>query len=264
MNSAPLDEAVSAVQALRKQLGKAKTRQVKQSWEKVLVKATVFAWFNVHRVKGLVTPAEASVADEHFSRLLAMAERDSARARYKHELKALCDELIVLRDLALRTGNASTVPGPLSPTPPNFAKVVQDAAFQAILERRWRETAGCLGARAHLAAAIMLGGLLEALLLAKAKSLKPMAPLFKAKFAPKDKTGNPKSNLKEWHLFDFIQVAHELGWIGAVAKSVGHVVRDFRNLVHPNEEFERKITLDDREALALVSVFHTIATELLS
>jgi hypothetical protein len=206
-------------------------------------------------------PAQLSVADEVFSRLLAMSERDSLRSLYNDKLKTLCKELIVLRDVALR---AQAAPGPFSPTPPNFGKIVPDAALQAILERRWRETAMCLDATANLAAAIMLGGLLEALFLAKARSLPKAAPLYTAKAAPKDKKGNPKTNLRDWSLYDFIQVAHELGWIGAVSKAGGHLVRDFRNLVHPNEELERKIVLDEREALALVKVFQTVVDELLA
>lgn len=260
MNSVPLDAAITAVQALRAQLAKERTRQVKKKTEKALVKATVLTWFNEHRQGCGMEAAQLSVANDLFSRLLAMSERDSLRSGYNDELKALCKELIALRDVTLR---APPVAGPFSATPPNFGQVVQDTTLQAILERRWRETAACLGANANLAAAIMLGGLLEGLFLAKAKSLPKLAPLYTAKAAPKDKQGNPKSNLRDWSLYDFIQVAYELGWIGSVSKAVSHLVRDFRNLVHPNEELERRIVLDERETLALVKVFQTIVDELL-
>lgn len=261
MTSASLDAAIASVQALRAQFHKERTRQVKKQPEKALAKATVLAWFNEHRPNCGIDDTALATANGIFSRVLVMSERDSLRSRYDSELKALWKNLIAVRDVALRAPPRLAA---FSAAPPEFARIVQDARLLAILERRWRETAACLAGKASLAASIMLGGLLEALLLAKAKALANQGPIFTAKNAPKDrKSGRTKSNLREWSLYDFIQVGHELGWIGSVAKAVGHTIRDFRNLVHPNEELERGVVLDEREALALVRAFQTIVDELL-
>src|SRR5690349_21206281 len=95
----------------------------------------------------------------------------------------------------------------------------------SILERRWKETLACKRAGADLAATVMLGGLLEALFLARINRMSTQKAVFTAAAAPKDhKTGNTRP-LKEWGLKDYLDVANELGWIRQSAKDVGEVLR---------------------------------------
>jgi len=61
----------------------------------------------------------------------------------------------------------------------------------AILTRRWAETLSCMRVDAHLAATVMMGGLLEAILLARVNRLTDLKPVFTARAAPKDKSGRP-------------------------------------------------------------------------
>ncbi len=68
--------------------------------------------------------------------------------------------------------------------------------------------------------------------------------------------------LKEWTLKDFLDVAHDLKWIGRSAKDVGIVVRDYRNYIHPQKEFAHGITLDGEETVVLRSVFETLASQI--
>jgi predicted XRE-type DNA-binding protein len=104
----------------------------------------------------------------------------------------------------------------------------------------------------------MLGGLLEALFLARINRLTSLAPLFTAAAAPKDKAGKPRP-LKEWGLKDYLDVEKELGWIRQSAKHVGQVLRDDRNYIHPEKELSHGITVVAEDTAMFVSVFSSIA-----
>ena len=109
-----------------------------------------------------------------------------------------------------------------------------------------------------------MGGLLEALLLARVNFETNKKPIFTAMAAPKDKaTGNPHP-LKEWALKDYIDVAHELGWITKSAKDVGEVLRDYRNYIHPHKEHSHKVKLSTRDGLILWGVAKSIATQVIA
>src|SRR6266511_2313693 len=70
---------------------------------------------------------------------------------------------------------------------PDFSSLITDPQMQQILRRRWLECIDCISAGAPLAATVMMGGLLEALLLARINHEKNKAAVFKASTAPKDK-----------------------------------------------------------------------------
>jgi hypothetical protein len=53
--------------------------------------------------------------------------------------------------------------------------------------------------------------------------------------APKKDGGIVKS-FPEWSLSNMIDVAHELTWIQLDVKKFSHALRDFRNIVHPNQQ----------------------------
>jgi len=109
----------------------------------------------------------------------------------------------------------------------------------------------------------MLGGLLEALFLARINRMANLSPVFTAQAAPKDKAGKAKP-LKEWGLKDYLDVAKELGWIRQSAKDVGQVLRDYRNYIHPEKEFSHGITVDAQDIAMFVSVFSSIADQIIA
>lgn len=93
--------------------------------------------------------------------------------------------------------------------PPDFSPLVQDAAMQEILNRRWAECLVCIAHAAPLSATVMMGGLVEALLLARVNREANKAPIITANTAPRDKSGKTLM-LTEWTLKGFLDVAHEL------------------------------------------------------
>jgi hypothetical protein len=89
-----------------------------------------------------------------------------------------------------------------------------------------------------------------------------MAPVFTATHAPKDKAGKTLL-LKEWGLKNFIDVAHDLGWITTAAKDIGEVLRDYRNYIHPQKELSHGISLGPGDAEMLWNVAKSVAVQVL-
>ena len=132
--------------------------------------------------------------------------------------------------------------------------------MQGILNNRWTECVRCVGCNAPLAATVMMGGLLEAVLLARVNRETNKAPIFTAKGAARDHLGKTKP-LNEWTLQHYITVAHELGWITVTAMSVGEVLRDYRNYVHPHKEYAHGVVLKPDDALLWWEISKTIVRQ---
>src|SRR5262249_25461958 len=145
-------------------------------------------------------------------------------------LATLKEELVALRTRLLKGDGVATAEAPASSALPNFSALIGDADMLAILVRRWRETEACLAVNAFLAATVMMGALLEAMLLARINAHESkhgsLAAVYRCATAPKDKAGKPLK-VKDWKLVNLIDIAHEMNWIAKAAKDVGGVLRDF-------------------------------------
>ena len=134
--------------------------------------------------------------------------------------------------------------------------------MQAILRRRWKETSLCLKAGAHLAATVMMGGMLEAFLLARVNHLSDRSPLFNTSACPKSKrTGKPLP-LQEWTLQHYIDVAHKMGWIREAARDVGVVLRDYRNYIHPAKELSHGVKIEKEDSDIFWVVFQKLVNQI--
>jgi hypothetical protein len=258
-----VDEALQATERLRKGLAKGSSAQVSSSAERSVIKATAFAWFKNHRPnleseRGDVLDA----VDKEFKSLLELSERHTTRQRYKLLLKELKADLIRLRSgvvVASKSGGSES-----SESPPEFAKLIPDSAMQSILLRRWNETSACLSAEAFLAATVMMGALLEALLLARINAMTDKSSVFRSKTSPKDKNTGKALPLGEWTLRHYIDVAHELGWIRQSAKEVSIVLRDYRNFIHPAKELSHNVVIDGADASMFWKVFSSLAEQVIA
>jgi hypothetical protein len=252
-----LEQTLSAIDRLGKALRRTQGRLVRSQDERSLVKATALTWFQT--LKPALPAFDSTSIDASFTRLLEFSEREIVRQRYTDELKHLKALLVATRSRLL-TALASARG---TEAPPDFSPLVSDPEMVSILRRRWNETILCMNAGAHLAALVMMGGLLEGLLLARVNQLSNLAPVFTAKASPKDKTGKTLP-LKDWTLRDFIEVAHELRWIAQSAKDVGVVLRDYRNYVHPAKELAHGVTIGPGDTSMLWSVFQGLTTQIIA
>ncbi len=259
-------EAISAtlteVERLRKGVAKGKSRQVSSAADLDIIKANVHTWFHTRRPVAVSAIGEAPLTgvDPIYRDLLAATNRATARTRYLDLLKELKRSLISLQaDKAVELSVASQQS---SDTPPSFGAIAAETEMQGLLANRWNECAGCVSQGFPLAATVMMGGLLEALLIARINRLSDQSAVHKAKSAPKEKNGTVLK-LREWTLSNYIDVAHELGWISDTYKDVGVVLRDYRNYIHPYKEYRHKKRIAQDDAKVLWEIGKTIARQVL-
>lgn len=256
-----LDSAIAQADKLRAFLRKKSNRQVRSSEERSLVKATALTWFRNQRptISLIAQPSDLQEPDDQYKAILAAADLASARSRYDSQLKGIKASLISLRSHCLSAGSSNPGTGN---QPPDFAPLISDPAMQAILIGRWSECVVALSAGAPLAATVMMGGLLEALLLGRIHRESNKAPVFQSPNAPKDKHGKSKS-LNEWTLKNYIDVVHDLGWISVSAKDVGEVLRDYRNYIHPHKQLSHGINLSTDDAALFWEITKSISHQVI-
>jgi hypothetical protein len=109
----------------------------------------------------------------------------------------------------------------------------------------------------------MMGGLLEALFVARANRMTDKKPLVTAAVAPKDKETGKTLNYQEWMLDSYIKVGLELGWITGSARNVADVLKEYRNYVHPEKERRHGVVLDLNDSEMFWSVTKSLVRQLL-
>jgi hypothetical protein len=228
--------------------------------ERDIIRATALAWFQSLRPQLVAVFSEADLqpVDEMYGKVVEASHRNVARSSYVDTLKSIHGSLVQLRSGNVVKLAAATT----TDNPPDFSKLISDAAMRAILERRWTECVTCISCGAPLAATVMIGGLLEGLLLARVNRENNKTPIFTAVAAPKDRQ-NKTLPLKEWTLQDYIGVGHELGWITVAAKDVSVVLRDYRNYIHPQKELSHGVSLTTPDAVILWEISKSISRQLL-
>jgi hypothetical protein len=253
------------VERLRKIVGRGATKQVYSASEIDLIKANVHTWLHSRRpiLVAVVDGISLKELDTVYRDLLAATSRGTSRARYLVLLKVLKQSLSFLQaDKAIELSAISQkVSTP--DMPPSFATIAADAEMQQLLMNRWNECAACVAHDLPLAATVMMGGLLEALLIARINKLSDQSPVFKAKSAPKEKATGSVLKLREWTLSSYIDVAHELGWISDTYKDVGSILRDYRNYIHPYKEYQHKKRINPDDSKILWEIGKTIVRQVL-
>ena len=128
-----------------------------------------------------------------------------------------------------------------------------------ILEKRLIEIEKCINSGAYLSSIIMMGSFLEGLLLAVISSNQKKAN--QAKTSPKNKDGKVKK-FHEWKLQDLISVCHECGWIEVDVKDFSILLRDYRNMIHPYHQLNKKIYPDLDTAKICWEVLNAVINDL--
>lgn len=260
-----LDQACDQIPKLRRILKKQETRQVSSNEERQLAKSTALSWFNNLRAMVVTTVAEDRLAevDGFYREIIDYADRATARKKYDLLLKVLSNALTLLRRDVV-TGVALAPPDHTPDVPPDFSRITNDSKMQEILRNRWIECGKCVLAKAPLAATVMMGGMLESLLVARANMEQDKSKLFASSHVPVDFKTQKKIPLKDWTLKTYIDVASDLNWISASAKDIGEVIRDYRNYVHPHKEYAHDIRLVDDDAEMFWEITKRMARQLLA
>jgi DNA polymerase III alpha subunit len=259
-----VDELIKEIESLQKFLKKKTQKQVQSNEEKSLIKSTSFAYFNNHRLILLSAFDQVDITglDEIYRQFLTLIQRATARNLYVRLIKEAKAALLHFHSQSIITYTSKRPTQQTSDQSPDFLPLISDVKMRHILQERWRECTVCIQADAPLSATVMMGGLLEALLLARINRESNKAPIFKSSNAPKDKAGKTKP-LNEWMLRDYIDVAQEMKWISQSARDVGVVLRDYRNYIHPYKELSHGISLITKDAIVLWEVCKSISRQIL-
>lgn len=106
------------------------------------------------------------------------------------------------------------------------------------------------------AATVLAGSVLEALLLWKLDKVRQ-----KAMETSHVKNKKLKS-LEEWHLFDYIEVAAELKFLGEPTSKQASLAKDFRNLIHPGRSVRLGETCNRGTAFGAVAAVELVIEDL--
>lgn len=120
-----------------------------------------------------------------------------------------------------------------------------------VLDSRMGEIKKCLSSQSPLSIIFLAGSTLEGIFLGIATGHPEI--FNKAVASPKNKEGKPL-NFTEWSLNNFIDVAHETGFIKEDVKKFSHALRDFRNYIHPYEQLSKKFNPDMHTAKICLQV----------
>ena len=116
-----------------------------------------------------------------------------------------------------------------------------DSVITSYLQQRVDEAQSCPKNKVPLGTIFLLGSTLEGLLLAVA--LKDQAKYMRSKTAPKDKAGIVRK-IYDWKLAELIDVAYEVDDLKLDVKQFSHVLRDFRNYIHPFHQMSQSFNPD--------------------
>lgn len=260
-----IEATVGDLERLRRLVSKGTSQQIKTATDLDVIKANVHTWLRTRRPIIVASLDEKSLyaIDAVFSELLAATHRAAVRNRYKVLIKNAKRILSTLQAENAVELSSTQIQAALGDAAPSFAAIAGDARMQKILQNRWNECVSCVGYNLPLAATVMMGGLLEAVLLARINMLPDKKPVFTATAAPKDKKSGATLPLKEWGLNSYIDVAHELKWISDTYKDVGVILRDYRNYIHPHKGHQHGKALTGDDAKVLWEIGKTILHQVL-
>ena len=127
-----------------------------------------------------------------------------------------------------------------------------DSNVSEIIKLRLKEVETCIGGEAPFASILLIGSIMEGILLG-------MATTYPQQFnqtscAPKDKDTGKVRTFPNWTLNNYIDAASEVGLLKQDVKKFSHVVRDFRNYIHPYEQMSTNFFPDKHTALICFQV----------
>lgn len=134
-----------------------------------------------------------------------------------------------------------------------------ESSVNSIILTRLTEIETCIKNGAPLAAVIMIGSILEGVLLGVASSYPRQ--FNQTHCAPRDTGGNVRK-FQDWTLNNFIEAAFEIGLLKQDVKKFSHVVRDFRNYIHPYSQLASKFSPDEQTALICLQVLKAAISQI--
>lgn len=120
----------------------------------------------------------------------------------------------------------------------NISKLPIESCLHSIIETRMKEIDKCIENQVPLGCIFLCGSVLEGIL--NALAMKSPAEFNYAKASPKERDSGKVKLFDKWTLENYISVAYELGYIKEDVKRFSHEVQNFRNYIHPYQQFYQK------------------------
>jgi len=200
-------------------------------------------WFGVLELEGFESEGLAIVEPDFIEMMNKLCTVSVSKATASSEqVKTLLGRIRKQARRRLHDALPRVVNRKIRYSVPNFAALVSDVDLARILSNRWTEANLTFESGAYLATVILLGSILEGVLLDKVEQNPAQAN--SSPKCPKDKSGKPLA-FKDWKLQNLIEVCHDCGWLKKEYKDFSHVVRDYRNFIHPNKERQERITFSE-------------------
>ena len=111
-----------------------------------------------------------------------------------------------------------------------------------------------------LSSIILIGSVMEGILLGMAQ--KYPDKFNKSKSAPMNKNSTIVKKFNEWTLSDFINSAYELDIIKEDVKKFSHVVREYRNYIHPYQQLCSQFNPDEHTASICFQVLKAMISQI--
>lgn len=124
----------------------------------------------------------------------------------------------------------------------SLEKLKIDSSVIEILDSRIKEIKNSIKSKSALSCVILCGSVLEGILLGIASS--KAKDYNQCSISPKNKNTQKVLPLNEWTLANFIDVSHNLGFLGLDVKKYSHSLRDFRNYIHPYQQMYSRFSPD--------------------
>lgn len=140
-----------------------------------------------------------------------------------------------------------------------ISKVPIDQSLLPILKSRLAEAKKCLKSNSPLATIFLSGSILEGLLLGTAVA--NPEKFNRAKSSPKDGSGKVLP-FQDWSLSQLIDICCELKYLNLDVKKFSHVLRDFRNFIHPYQQMLSNFNPDDHTAKICMQVLRAAIADL--
>ena len=134
-----------------------------------------------------------------------------------------------------------------------------DAVISGFLQSRINEVQTIRRDKAPLATIFLLGSTLEGILIAVA--CKDINTFMTSPAAPKDKS-QTVLKIQDWTLNSLIDVAHQIGMLSLDVKKFSHVLRDFRNYIHPYRQMSEAFSPDQDTVDICWQVFKAAVSQL--
>ena len=128
---------------------------------------------------------------------------------------------------------------------PSVQKLPVDFAVAEVIESRLREAQITLSEGAYLSTVFLCGSVLEGVLLGAA--LQQPEKFNRSQVSPKQPNGKAK-RFPEWSLWEFINVACDVGLLKPDVQKFSHGLREFRNYIHPYEQINSGFKPDEHTA----------------